>query len=88
MCLNPPFSADLVTFIEKIRNGKLHFLCRVACTGWMPGLSNYTLFLLLPVGVYSVLVETLAGLVEFSDRGNIDCSVFSFAIVFNKLMSY
>ena len=24
---NPQFSADLVTFIEKSLNGKLHFLC-------------------------------------------------------------
>ena len=27
MCPNPQFPADLVTFTEEIRNGKLHFLC-------------------------------------------------------------
>ena len=26
---NPQFTADLVTFTEKILNGKLHFLCSV-----------------------------------------------------------
>ena len=26
---NPQFPADLVTFIEEILNGKLHFLCNV-----------------------------------------------------------
>ena len=28
---NPQFPADLVTFTEKIFNGKLHFLCSVSC---------------------------------------------------------
>ena len=28
---NPQFSADLVTFTEKILNGKLYFLCSVVC---------------------------------------------------------
>ena len=27
MCTNPQETADLVTFIEEILNGKLHFLC-------------------------------------------------------------
>ena len=27
---NPQFPADLVTFAEKILNGKLHFLCSVS----------------------------------------------------------
>ena len=27
MSLNPQFPADMVTFTEEIRNGKLHFLC-------------------------------------------------------------
>ena len=27
MCPNSKFLADLVTFTEKIQNGKLHFLC-------------------------------------------------------------
>ena len=31
MCLNPELPADLVTFTEEILNGKLHFLCSVAC---------------------------------------------------------
>ena len=30
LCLK--FTADLVTFTEEIRNGKLHFLCSLACT--------------------------------------------------------
>ena len=30
MCLNPQKTADLVIFTEKILNGKIHFLCRVA----------------------------------------------------------
>ena len=29
LCLK--FTADLVTFTEEIRNGKLHFLCSLAC---------------------------------------------------------
>ena len=29
---NPQETADLVTFTEEILNGKLHFLCSVACT--------------------------------------------------------
>ena len=28
---NPQFPADLITFTEDIHNGKLHFLCSVAC---------------------------------------------------------
>ena len=28
---NPQETADLVTFTEKILNGKLHFLCSVIC---------------------------------------------------------
>ena len=28
---NPQENADLVTFIEEIFNGKLHFLCSVGC---------------------------------------------------------
>ena len=31
MCLNPELPADLVTFTGEILNGKLHFLCIVAC---------------------------------------------------------
>ena len=33
---NPQFPADLVTFTEKILNGKLHFLCSEK---WTPGIS-------------------------------------------------
>ena len=29
---NPQFPADLVTLIEEILNGKLHFLCSVSCS--------------------------------------------------------
>ena len=32
MWLNPQETADLVTFIEEIFNGKLHLLCNVKCT--------------------------------------------------------
>ena len=32
MSPNPQETADLVTFTEEIRNGKLHFLCGVLIT--------------------------------------------------------
>ena len=34
---NPQETADLVTFIAKIVNGELHFLCSVCCRNAMSG---------------------------------------------------
>ena len=36
MLPNPQETANLVTFIEEIRNGKLHFMCNVTPTYQTP----------------------------------------------------
>ena len=71
MSPNPQFSADLVTFTEKILNGKRHFLCSVnikPSTKEWNSLSYYSRLLIKQFEKLKILIKHLYMRIKNRDR--------------------